>query len=273
MAHPDRSPEGAGESRARGVVKLVLFAKVTAAAATAHLVVPALRILRLHHAAARASAWVFRHWARWSARVLGIRVEVEGRAPEPPFVMVSNHLGYVDIIVLASQVDCVFVSRADVAGWPVIGALVRMVGTIFIDREAKRDIPRVLDRVQDNLAHGRGIAIFPEGTTSNGSAVLPFRPPLLEAAARAGIPVRCVSLSYRTPPGCVPASDVVCWWGDMEFWGHVSRLFRLPGFVAKVTFAPDSVRETDRKKLAAVSHGIVSRQFEPIPPGRYNPIS
>jgi len=259
---------GKNENRVRGAVKLVLFAKVTAFFVMVHLVVPVLRLLGLRHAASRVSAWLFRRWARWAAWVLGARVEVEGTPPEPPFVLVSNHLSYIDIMILASQVDCVFVSRADVAGWPVVGALVRMVGTVFIDREAKRDIPRVLDRVEENLAHGRGIVIFPEGTTSDGSSVMPFRPPLLEAATRAGLPVKCASLSYRTPPGCDPASEVVCWWGGMEFWPHVIRLFGLPGFTATLKLAPDSIRETDRKKLAVISREIVARQFEPLPPGR-----
>jgi 1-acyl-sn-glycerol-3-phosphate acyltransferase len=246
-------------------VKLVLFSKVTALAAVVHLAVPLLRLSGLQHHAARVSAWVFRHWARWSIRVLGARIEVEGSPPAPPFVLASNHLGYVDIMVLASQIDCVFVSRADVATWPVVGYLVSMVGTIFIDREAKRDIPRVLDLVYENLAHGRGIAIFPEGTTSDGSTVLRFRPALLEAAARSGVPVRCVSLTYRTPAGSAPARVAVCWWGEMTFWAHVLRLFRLPGFVAKVSFAPDSIHEKDRKRLAAAAREIVLRHFEPIP--------
>jgi 1-acyl-sn-glycerol-3-phosphate acyltransferase len=245
-------------------VKLVLFAKITALAAVVHLAVPILHLSGLHHQATRVSAWVFRHWARWSARVLGACIEVEGSPPSPPFVLASNHLGYLDIMVLASQIDCVFVSRADVAAWPVVGYLVRMVGTIFIDRDAKRDIPRVLDLVDENLAHGRGIVIFPEGTTSDGSTVLPFRPPLLEAAARSGIPVRCVSLSYRTPPGCAPANLAICWWGEMTFWAHVLRLFRLPGFVAKVSFAPDSIHEMDRKRLATAAREIVLRHFDPI---------
>jgi 1-acyl-sn-glycerol-3-phosphate acyltransferase len=256
---------GAGENRVLGALKLVVFAKITALAVVAHLVVPLLRLSGLRHRAARVSAWLFRTWARWSARALGARIEVEGSPPAAPFVLVSNHLGYVDILVLASQVDCVFVSRADVAGWPVLGPLVRMVGTIFIDREAKREIPHVLDQVDENLAHGRGIVIFPEGTTSGGSAVLPFRPPLLEAAARAGIPVRCVSLTYRTPPGSAPAGEAVCWWGDMPFWPHVLRLFRLPFFTAKVRFAPESILETDRKRLAATAREIVVQHFEPTP--------
>jgi len=262
----DRNPNSsAGEGRIRGVVKLVLFAKITALAVVAHLVVPLLRLSGFRHQGARVSAWVFRQWARGSARVLGARVEVEGSPPSPPFVLASNHLGYVDIMILASQIDCVFVSRADVATWPVVGYLVRMVGTIFIDREAKRDIPRVLDLVDENLAHGRGIVIFPEGTTSDGSTVLRFRPPLLEAAARSGLPVRCVSLTYRTLPGSAPANLAVCWWGEMTFWAHVLRLFRLPGFVAKVSFAPDSILEMDRKRLATAAREVVLRHFDPIP--------
>jgi 1-acyl-sn-glycerol-3-phosphate acyltransferase len=227
-------------------------------------VVLPLRLSGARLRAGRASAWIFRNWARASARTLAARVEVRGPIPTAPFFLVSNHLGYVDVLVLASVLDCVFVSKADVAHWPVLGPLVGLVGTVFIDREAKRDIPRVLARIEENLTHGRGIVVFPEGTSSKGATVLPFRPPLLEVAARSRMPVSCVTLTYRTEPGNPPAHLAVCWWGGMGFVAHLLALFRLSGFVATVTFGEDRIVESDRKALASRTREAVLARFEPV---------
>jgi 1-acyl-sn-glycerol-3-phosphate acyltransferase len=193
---------------------------------------------------------IFHAWGRAMAWLLGMRVEVEGSAPRPPFVLVSNHLGYVDVILLASRLRCVFVSKAEVRGWPVVGSLCASVDTLFIQREVKRDIPRVVGQIEDVLAGGRGVVLFPEGTSSGGEGVLPFRPSLLESAARAALPVHAAAIAYRTPPGWPPARDVVCWWGSMPFAGHVWKLLGLPGFGARVVFGEEPVCDTDRKLLA-----------------------
>jgi 1-acyl-sn-glycerol-3-phosphate acyltransferase len=132
-----------------------------------------------------------------------------------------NHLGYLDILMLATQVDAPFVAKAEVAHWPVIGLLCRSVGTIFIDRARKRDLPRVIDEMVAALQRGRRVIFFPEGTSTSGATVLPFRSPLFEATIRTGVPVRYASLAYCTPKGAPPAHQVVCWWGDMTFIDHV----------------------------------------------------
>lgn len=255
----------------RGTLNLVAFSLLTAWAGLSHVPISVLRRAGMRRAASRASAGVFRTWARGSLRILRARVDVRGPLPEGPFFLVTNHLGYVDIIVLASVLDCVFVSRADVAGWPIVGPLVRMVGTVFIDRELKRDIPRVLARIEENLAHGRGIVLFPEGTSSKGETVLPFRPPLLEVAARSDLPVSYAALSYRTAPGNPPAHLAVCWWGEMGFGDHLVKLLRLPGFHATVTFGEQTLRRSDRKDLARETWEAVLGQFEPsAPASKYN---
>src|SRR5688500_585758 len=88
--------------------------------------------------------WIFRYWAKTVALVLCMKITVEGVPPKAPFFLVSNHLSYVDIIAFASQLDCVFVSKSEVRDWPVIGFLCRSMDIIFIDRERRADIPRVI---------------------------------------------------------------------------------------------------------------------------------
>jgi 1-acyl-sn-glycerol-3-phosphate acyltransferase len=164
----------------------------------------------------------------------------------------------VDVVLLASRLDAVFVSKAEVKGWPGIGLLCRTAGTVFVDRTSRRDLLRANARIAEYLGSGHGIVLFPEGTSSDGTAVGPFRPSLLALPAERGLPVHCASISYRTPPGWPPAGLAVCWWGDMSFGGHILDLLRLPFFEARLRFRPEAIADADRKRLAAELHSAVS---------------
>ena len=224
--------------------------------------------LALAFASARARVrWrglMFRSWAKATAALLNIRVTTHGAPPRPPFFLVANHLSYADIIVLASQVDCSFIARHDVAGWPVIGLLCRCVGTIFIDRTNRRDIARVNTQIGRALVEGRGVVLFAEGTSSPGATVLPFKPGLLELAARAGFAVSYAALSYRVAGRETPAHLSVCWWGDMTFIKHLAGLMRLRRVDATLTFGRETIRATDRKALAGRLHAAIRHEFIPV---------
>jgi 1-acyl-sn-glycerol-3-phosphate acyltransferase len=214
----------------------------------------------------RRAAWrdrVARHWARGIGRRLGLTWRVSGRPPEPPFLMVANHLGYADIFLLLALTGGNFVAKSELGSWPLVGNLARMSGTLLIDRAARRDLLRVGRAIEERLAAGGGVIVFPEGTTGRGDALLPFKPSLLEVAARDGLPVWYATISYRTPPGMPPAADVVCWWGDAPFVPHFARLVRVPRVEATIAFGPEPIADRDRKRLAARLRSAMEEQFEP----------
>lgn len=209
------------------------------------------------------SVW-FRRCARGMLRILGVRLRVVGPAPEPPFLLVCNHLGYLDVPVLASVVDAAFVAKLEVASWPVLGRLCRWMGTLFVDRRRRRDLPAALYALDAQLAAGRGVVLFPEGTTSSGASgdgrprVLRFHAPLLHAAAEAGLPVAWAALSYETPLGEEDAATAVCWWDDAPLLGHLARLLALPHVSARLRLCERPVAAADRKRLADELHGAVT---------------
>ncbi len=206
-------------------------------------------------------------WARGVARIMNLRVSVVGEAPQAPFILVSNHLGYVDIITLMSRAPGIFVSRADVAGWPVLGLLARAANTIFIDRDLRRDVARVNTLIHDVLASGRGLLMFPEGTSSGGQEVLPFRSSLLEPAVRCEQAVSYASLSYDTPAGAAPPSEAVCWWGEMTFFDHFIDLLSLPRIEATITFGKRPIQADTRHKLARHLHQAITQIHQPTAAG------
>jgi 1-acyl-sn-glycerol-3-phosphate acyltransferase len=209
-------------------------------------------------------------WARGTRRVLRVRIRVEGEVPKAPFLLVSNHLGYLDVPVLASVAPCRFVSKHEVAGWPVAGWLARVGGTLFIDRTSGRDAVRTLKELQEAIEVGDSMVIFAESKTSMGERVLPFRSALLDWAARTGFPVHYATLHYRTPAFSPPAHDAVCWHSDAPLSTHFPRLVTLPWIEATVRFGPEALTDSDRRSLAQRLHEAASRQFipvvEPVPP-------
>ncbi len=213
--------------------------------------------------AARWRRAMFRRLSRGTARLVGLRIEVRGEIPPAPFLLVSNHLSYLDIVAYASVGPARFIAKREVRGWPGLGLLAHSLGTLFIDREQKRDALRVLDQMTNALREGDGMILFAESTSSPGDQVLPFRPALLDWAARESYPVRAASISYRVPAEAPPASRSVCWWGDMPFAPHLLGLCRLGRIDAIITYCPVTIVDSDRKLLAARLHAAVVDAFTP----------
>lgn len=191
-----------------------------------------------------------------------MRITVIGIPPKPPFFLVSNHLGYVDIPALRSQAEFVYVAKGDIATWPIAGSIVSSYGTVYVDRNNRRDIPRAGELILETLARGEAVAVFPEGTSWNGHEILKFNSSFLKFAAESELAVHYASISYRAPKGYPPASESIAWW-KMEdtFGGHIYELFKLPYFDCTITFGEQPIYSSDRKELATNLRDAVVDKF------------
>jgi 1-acyl-sn-glycerol-3-phosphate acyltransferase len=218
----------------------------------------------MNHSANRVTKWRnenFRGWACACSRLMGIAITVNNEPPKAPFLLVSNHLSYVDILVLAAQADCTFIAKADVARWPFIGTLCRAMDIIFIDRRMKRRIPEVLQEIDHILQRGLGVVLFAEGTSTDGRSVLPFKTSLLEVAARNQMPVHFARIAYKSNE--IQVEQSICWWGEMTFCDHLFRLLQTRSFQADLVYGSEPIVGDDRRVLAANLWSAVSSHLRP----------
>jgi len=205
-----------------------------------------------------------RTWAYGVARIFNVHIEAEGTPPKPPFFIVSNHLSYLDIIPLYLHLKGTFVAKKEVRHWPVLGPMVKSVGVIFVDRNRRKDVTRVNELLTNVLHKHQGLILFPEGTSSAGSTVLPFHSSLLKLPAASGMPVHVVSLYYETAEGDQPARDSVCFYGAREsFASHIIKFSKTTKVICKIRFGDTPVQSDDRKILAVKLREEVNKIFKP----------
>ncbi|MEM6305454.1 MAG: lysophospholipid acyltransferase family protein [Pseudomonadota bacterium] len=209
---------------------------------------------------------ITRFVCRTGLRIIGLRLTVEGTPMTARGAMVANHSSWLDIFVLNAPTCITFVSKAEVAGWPGIGWLARATGTLFIerDRHKARDHTAL---IQSRLLAGDRLLFFPEGTSTDGQRVLPFKTTLFAAffapELRGDIAVQPVSVIYRAPEGA--DARFYGWWGDMALAPHLVSILapRRGGSVRVVYHAPRPVSAfEDRKALARDAHDAVRAGFE-----------
>jgi 1-acyl-sn-glycerol-3-phosphate acyltransferase len=177
-------------------------------------------------------------WARTVLKRLGVELTVVGTpARVGPMLLVSNHISWLDIVALHAVCHCRFVSKADVKRWPIIGTLVTGGGTLYVERESRRDAMRVVHRMAQALRDGDILAVFPEGTTSDGTSVLPFHSNLIQAAIWADAPVQAVALQFVDGRSGTPSGDVR-YMGDESLVGSIWRTLFARALRADVVFGP-----------------------------------
>lgn len=224
----------------------------------------ALLSLASSRATQRWNGLMIRIWSRGLLRAMGFEIEVRGVPPRKPFFLVCNHLSYVDILVLGSRLGSTFISKHELASWPVLGHLARVTGTIFVNRGVKRDALRVHREIDRAVSSGAGVVLFPEGTSSRGDRVYPLRTALLEWAAQRRFPVHTATISYSTGDPARPADQRVCWWGEMTFGPHLLDLLSLRRVRTLVSFNPVPVVEHDRSRMAARLFAMLESGFVPV---------
>lgn len=211
----------------------------------------------------RKTAPYIRRWAALGARCLGVRVAVEGNLPPAGSLVVANHQGYVDIVSLGSLFPCIFVARHDMRRWPLFGQLAASGATIFLNRENKRAGVRGVAQVREALKVGATVIAFPEGTSTDGTGLLPFRTGVLQAAVDAPAPVVPAAIRYLSLDG-QPLSEhtrsVVGWYQGEPFLKHLVRLgsHRQVGVTIRLG-EPRWPPHPDRRELAAWAEEEVFR--------------
>jgi len=213
---------------------------------------PELGVTRTGSRAARIGAFAFEIWSRllvdgppaeaderarelsWVAENMcalhGVRATVLGQAPRQPCLLVANHVSYFDPMIITSLTPCTAVAKREVASWPCVGELMRRLGVLYVDRDDASSGARVLRQAMRCFERGVSVLVFPEGTTTHGRDVLPFKRGSFGAAALSGVPVVPVALRYERANAA--------WVGDDLFLPHYVRTMSKPYTRVTVEFLP-----------------------------------
>jgi 1-acyl-sn-glycerol-3-phosphate acyltransferase len=201
------------------------------------------------------AAWL-QNSSRRLLQVFRIETQSNGNIPSSG-LLVCNHLSYLDILVLAALAPCVFVAKSEVKYWPVFGWFAKLAGTVFVHREQRTQAGRSVQEIDNALRTGSVVVLFPEGTSSDGRTVLPFKSSLLEPAARQAPPLSAGVIQYALDDG--DAGEEVCYWKDMTLVPHLINLCSKRTIQASVRFEQLREGNTDRKQLARQLHAKVLR--------------
>lgn len=241
----------------RSAIRSVGFALVLVLAAADYM--RALCLYRRNEPMRRRALWLQR-WSRVVSRLIGLELHHRGRPPSSGMI-VSNHLSYLDILAYSALVPCVFVAKKEVASWPVLGLFARMAGTIFVDRTRPMKVADANLQISEALRTGTVVALFPEGTSSDGRTVLPFRSSLLEPASLSRCTVAPAAIRYHLDHGSVP--DEVCYWRDMTLLPHLLNLFAKRAVGAMITFEigePKALSLVRKDAARQLHHRVVCLQ-------------
>jgi 1-acyl-sn-glycerol-3-phosphate acyltransferase len=218
---------------------------------------------------------------RWCCRILGLRVRASGTPTRArPALFVANHVSYIDIAVLGSLIAGSFIAKAEVARWPLFGWLAKLQRSVFVDRRVGSTATQ-RDAMAQRLASGDALILFPEGTSGDGSRVLPFKSALFSAAQTrppiGPITVQPVSIAYTRLDG-IPLGRLYrpffAWYGTMALAPHMWRMLGLGTVEVAVEFHPPTCL-TDcgsRKALARYCHGRIAGGVAAAISGRPQPV-
>lgn len=176
--------------------------------------------------------------------MLGIKVVIEGEKSclqEKGTFVISNHLGYLDGLILGSILRIIYVSKSQVKKWPVFGWMASVSETVFIDRQRKTKTSDYITKAEGLLKSGVNLLVFPEGTSTNGLVLRPFQSVHFQAAINAGASILPLLITYTKADNLeviAGNSDTVCWYGQVAFFRHILGVLRMKNIQAKITILP-----------------------------------
>ncbi len=187
---------------------------------------------------------------------LGIKYEVEGQPPTCGLV-VSNHLSYLDILIISAAMPCFFVAKMEIGGWLFFGKAARSGGTIFLNRSSMTSAASVAEQISErlSLAIPVPVLLFPEGTSTDGAQLLRFHSRLIEPAVAAGAPITAAGIRYVIEGGVEERE--LCWYGDDEFVTHLWKVLGVAGFSAQLRFGGPKIY-SDRRVAAEQTHAEIT---------------
>ncbi|WII72195.1 lysophospholipid acyltransferase family protein [Bdellovibrio sp. 22V] len=190
-------------------------------------------------------------------------------APDEKFLLVSNHMGFVDILMLASASPMLFVTSNEMRETPFLGLLTEMGGCIYVERRSRTRILDEMKTIVAALRNGFRIVLYPEATSTNGERVLPFKKTLMMAAAHAGVPIQPVVVNFKSindEDFSLKWRDHVCWYGDIPFVTSMWRSLSLKSVKAEIEFLEQihPTVEDDRGVIADKAHSLIAAKFRPV---------
>lgn len=198
-------------------------------------------------------------WHRKALHLFGIERVLVGELPKGPCLIVANHLSWLDILVIGSVMQVRFLSKAEVAHWPIVGRLASGAGTLYVNRGDRRSADRALADIEAALNAGDQVVVFPEGTSTRGPMPLKFRSRLIEAACRAGVPVVPLALSYHGP-----GKSFASYAEDDDFVTHMSRVIQAPFIRARLAIGASIATGVAAADVARLAQRDVELMLAPV---------
>ena len=203
---------------------------------------------------------IIKNWLHRSAEIIGIDIQVHGKPVNPPTFVVTNHISWLDILIISSVLPVSFLSKVEVRNWPVIGTLAAKAGTLFIHRGSKNGAAEAVELMQIKLQAGHSVASFPEAKTTNGTSVHVFHSRLFAAAIETGSLVQPAALRYPHTNGVNP---IVPYLNEANLVRHAFQIMSTKRTVAEVTFCePIASKGLMRKQVAQSARNAVTQVVE-----------